>query len=130
MGLSALSKYLGIYDEFKMLRERYGIKWAVNDVIPRMLLDQNGFTSMLLREMYRRQPLLVALDKLIDKQFHRYFDDPEACMLAIGVNAILHQYFESELGPSREEIARRTARYLPKALEKCLNVIIREALRD
>ena len=49
MGLSALSKYLGIYDEFRGLREKYGIKWTINDVMPRILLDQNSFMSMLLK---------------------------------------------------------------------------------
>ena len=49
MGLSALSKYLGIYNEFKKLREKYGIKWVANNSMPKMLLDQNGFTNMLLK---------------------------------------------------------------------------------
>ena len=47
MGISALSKYLGIHDEFKRLREKYCIKWAVNDAVPRMLLSRDGFTAML-----------------------------------------------------------------------------------
>ncbi|MDW8093390.1 MAG: hypothetical protein RMJ06_06965, partial [Nitrososphaerota archaeon] len=38
MALSALSKYLGCYDEFRRLRETYGIKWAVSDVVPAIVL--------------------------------------------------------------------------------------------
>jgi len=49
MALSALSKYLGIHDEFRRLREKYGIKWSVKDGVPTMLLDQNSFTGLLIR---------------------------------------------------------------------------------
>jgi len=49
MALSALSKYLGIHDDFKRLREKYGIKWSVRDNIPTILLNQNGFTGLLAR---------------------------------------------------------------------------------
>ncbi len=73
--------------------------------------------------------MLTALNRLIDREFHRYFDDPDVCVLAIGVDTMLHQYFEASFGLSREEIARRTARYMPKALERCVNAIVRKALR-
>jgi len=43
---------------------------------------------------------------------------------------IMHQAVESMFGLTEREITRKTARYLPKVLEKCLNVIIREALRE
>ena len=79
--------------------------------------------------MHQRDPLIAVLNRFIDRQFHRYFDDPEVCVLAIGVDAILHQYFESMFGVSREEIARRTARYAPKAIERCINAIIRKTLQ-
>ena len=80
--------------------------------------------------MERRDPLIAVLNRLIDKHFHKYFDNPDACVLAIGVDAILHQYFESMFGLSRKEIARRTARYLPKAIERCINAKLGSLWRD
>ncbi|MCS7145924.1 MAG: integrase [Aigarchaeota archaeon] len=58
MALSALSKYLGCYDEFRRLRETYGIKWAVSDVVPAIVLDQNAFTNMLVKAREMLQILL------------------------------------------------------------------------
>jgi len=80
--------------------------------------------------MRQRDPLIALLNRLIDRQFHKYFDDPDACALAIGFDAVLHQYFESMFDLSREEVARRTARYVPKAIERCVNAKLKSLRRD
>ena len=80
--------------------------------------------------MRQRDPLIALLNRLIDRQFHKYFDDPDACVLAIGADLILHRYFESLMGLSRKEIARKTARYVPKAIERCVNAKLKSLRRD
>jgi len=67
-------------------------------------------------KMPRQDPLLATLNKLIDKRFHKYFDDPELCIFAIGADVIMHQAVESMFGLTEMEIARRTVRYLPKGI--------------
>ena len=80
--------------------------------------------------MRQRDLLIVILNRLIDRQFHRYFDDPEVCLFAVGADVILHQAVEGLFGLPRGEIARRTARYLPKALERCMNAKLRSLWRN
>lgn len=77
----------------------------------------------------RHKPLIDFINRLIDKHFHRYFDEPDACIFAIGVDTILHQYFETSFGLSEGEIAGKTARYLPKAVERCINAKLRSITR-
>jgi len=80
--------------------------------------------------MRKRDPSIAFLNKLIDELFHRYFDDPKACLLAIGVDTLLHQYFEMSLGLSRKEVVKRTVKYLPKVLERCINARLKNLRRD
>ena len=65
----------------------------------------------------------------IDKTYHTYFEDPDKCLQAVFLDAYAHQAVESILGLHPKEIANRTQRYFPRALEKCLNAIIRKATR-
>ena len=69
------------------------------------------------------------LNRQIDKFYHRYFEDPNKCLQAVFLDTYAHQAVESILGLSSKEIAKRTKRYFPRALERCLNAIIREATR-
>jgi len=73
--------------------------------------------------------LIALLNKYIDRQFHRYFDDPEHCLKAVALDTAMHQYFEAMLGLSREEIVRRTARYAGRALERCMASMLREIFK-
>ncbi|MEM0233244.1 MAG: hypothetical protein QXL22_04410 [Candidatus Nezhaarchaeales archaeon] len=79
--------------------------------------------------MARSSPLIAALNKYIDRSFHKYFDDPDRCIEAVFLDAAMHQYVEALLGLSREEIMRRTARYFGKAMERCMASIFREAFK-
>jgi len=72
---------------------------------------------------------LEKLNRLIDKTYHTYFEDPDKRLQAVFLDAYAHQAVESILGLPPREIARRTQRYLPKTLEKCLNTILRKATR-
>jgi len=47
LALSALSKFLGMYREFKSLRESYGIKWSSEENFIPPILGGNSFTRML-----------------------------------------------------------------------------------
>jgi len=76
--------------------------------------------------MRSRKPLLAALNRLVDRQLHKYFDDPDACVLAVYVDAALHQYLERAFGLSEKETARRTARYTPRAIRRCINAMLRK----
>jgi len=76
-----------------------------------------------------RDTALRELNREIDKLFHPYFEDPNKCLQAVFLDTYAHQAVESILGLSREEIAKRTQKYFPRALEKCLNAIIRKAIK-
>ena len=76
-----------------------------------------------------RDVALRELNRDIDKFYHRYFEDPDKCLQAVFLDTYAHQAVESILGLSRKEIAERTRRYSPRALEKCLNAIIRKAIK-
>jgi len=47
LALSALSKFLGVYHEFKLLREHYGIKWSNGENFIPQILVGNSFSRML-----------------------------------------------------------------------------------
>ena len=74
-----------------------------------------------------RDTALRELNRELDKLFHPYFEDPDKCLQAVFLDTYTHQAVESILGLSREEIAKRTQRYFQRALEKCLNAIIRKS---
>ena len=76
-----------------------------------------------------RDLALRELNRQIDKAYHPYFEDPDKCLLAVFLDTYAHQAVESILGLSHKEIAKRTQRYFPRALEKCLNAIIRKAIK-
>lgn len=76
-----------------------------------------------------RDTALRELNREIDKLFHPYFEDSDKCLQAVFLDTYAHQAVESILGLSHEEIAKRTRRYFPRALEKCLNAIIRKATK-
>jgi len=79
--------------------------------------------------MARSSPLIAALNKYIDRSFHKYFDDPDRCIRAVFLDAAMHQYVEALFGLSREEIVRRTARYFGRAMERCVASISREIFK-
>jgi len=76
-----------------------------------------------------RDAALRELNRQIDETFHPYFDDPDKCLEAVFLDTYAHQMVESILGVPPKEIERRTRRYFPKAYERCINAIIRKALR-
>ena len=89
------------------------------------------FSRMRDRDIIRRfrDMMLRKLNREIDKSFHRYFEDPDKCLQAVFLDTYTHQAVESILGLPPKEIARRTRKYFPKALEKCLNAILRKATK-
>ena len=74
-----------------------------------------------------RDAVLRELNRWIDRTYHPYFEDPDKCLQAVFLDTYAHQAVESILGLHPKEIAKRTQRYFPRALEKCLNAIIRKA---
>ena len=76
-----------------------------------------------------RDILLRELNRKIDKMFHKHFDDPSRCIPAILADTTAHQLVERELGIPPQEIRRRTLRYFPKEIERCINAILRQAFR-
>ncbi|MEM1559980.1 MAG: hypothetical protein QXO15_00485 [Nitrososphaerota archaeon] len=80
-------------------------------------------------EMGRRSPLIAFLNRYIDEQLHKYFEDPKLCLRAITFDAVMHQYVEAMLGLSKEEIRRRTVKYIGKAMERCMSSIGGDELR-
>ena len=76
-----------------------------------------------------RDAVLRELNRQIDRTYHPYFDDPDKCLQAVFLDTYAHQIVESILGIPPKEIAKRTKRYFPRAFERCLNAIIREAAR-
>ena len=76
-----------------------------------------------------RDILLRELNRVIDKTFHKDFDDPSKCIPAILADTTAHQLVEYELGIPPQEIHRRTLRYLRKEVERCINAILRQAFK-
>ena len=76
-----------------------------------------------------RDILLRKLNREIDKAFHRHFDDPSRCIPAILADTTAHQLVERELRIPPQEIRRRTLRYLPREMERCINAILRQAFK-
>ena len=72
-----------------------------------------------------RDILLRRLNRQIDKTFHPLFNDPNKCAIAILADIYAHQLTELFLGLPPQEVNKRTLRYTPKAIKKCLEAILR-----
>ena len=77
-----------------------------------------------------RDTLLCELNRKIDKVFHKYFDDPSRCVPAILADTSAHQLAERALGLPIQEVRRRTLRYLPREIERCIGAILRQVLQE
>ncbi|MEM2216313.1 MAG: hypothetical protein QXP57_07120 [Nitrososphaerota archaeon] len=80
--------------------------------------------------MNRHDPLIAFMNKLVDKRFHKHFKDPNRCLEAIYLDTLLHQYLEIIFGLSRDEIERRTARYVGKAMETCMRSMLKNIFKS
>jgi hypothetical protein len=67
-----------------------------------------------------RRAVIKAINKAIDKKYHRLFDDPEKCLDAVIKDALEHVLYEQLLGLPSVEIDRKLQRYYVPALAKCL----------
>ena len=76
--------------------------------------------------MARSDPLLSVINKMIDRRYHKLFDDPNRCDFAIFADTLMHQAVESLFGLSEEEIQRRTARYLRNEILRCINAMLKK----
>jgi len=72
-----------------------------------------------------RDILLKRLNRQIDKTFHPLFNDPNKCAIAILADIYAHRLTELSLGLPVQEVNKRTLKYLPKAVEDCLEAILR-----
>lgn len=61
-----------------------------------------------------------AINKAIDKKYHRLFNDRDRCLDAVLSDAAEHIVYEKLFGLSDYEVAERLRRYYLPALAKCL----------
>jgi hypothetical protein len=67
-----------------------------------------------------RRAIIKAINKAIDRKYHRLFDDPERCLDAVISDAAEHIVYERIFGLTDYEINERLRKYYLPALAKCL----------
>jgi hypothetical protein len=71
------------------------------------------------RDLLRRA-IIKAINKTIDRKYHRFFNDPERCLNAVIADTIEHVAYERMLGLDDREIDERLRRYYLPALARCI----------
>ena len=104
-GLAALSKYLGIYEDFKLLLSNYGLKWAgkssTDIIIDRLTkVDDSGEVFLWIRQVKAARPELSDLLNLMATTGMRYEEAIESYNLIIELSRKrkLADYYNAEKG--------------------------------
>jgi hypothetical protein len=97
--LAVLSKYLGLYNDFKLLMKQYGLKWSNNDkddiIIARMLKPLRS--SSVIEWIRKVDSSVPKLKTFIDFMIYsglRPLESIDSYNLMIKLNSNIHEYYD------------------------------------